>query len=227
LISIAWQLANAQYADNVRFFYATNQSGKKVMSVTYDLIAPYSNISCQVKVKFFTNENFFYLKEVSGDAGKQVYPGKDKQIIWDYFEELIHFNGENVNLQLEVTPTINVSSKVKKGREIQIQIASVLTLNKSYNIKLYRNGKEIGTLGDVLLASNVSQISIPRKSRARRNYQLAIADETQTFYSNTFKIKRRIGYGWKILPFLAVPVYLYVTSYLEENKPLPGPPTID
>jgi hypothetical protein len=235
LISLSLALvaapSNAQYAENISYSQGSDQSeGRSKSYIHYDLIAPYQNIPCAVRVKLSTVEKdhvkTFYLHEVTGDVGNLVYPGTKKGIIWDHIEELVHFTGE-ISIDIEVTPAVQVPEKIKKRKQLTVSLAPIYTANKSYAVKLFRKEQEIARLNDVLLIEKSFAVTIPKKTKARKKYQLAITDGENTYYSNTFKVKRRVSYGWLVVPILAVPAYMYVDQYLEDNEPLGEPPSIE
>jgi hypothetical protein len=219
-------LTVAQYAENITYKLGTDSTGHSIYIIQYDLKAPYPTIPSIVKVKLTAEdrqEKTFYLKDVTGDVGNLVYPGLGKKIYWNHIKELVHFSGK-ISLAVEVSPTIQVPEKIKSGKSVPILLAPVYEAKKTYAVKLFRAGKELERLNDVLLIENKVSIPLPKKIKKKKRYQIAITDGDKVFYSNTFKVKPKVGYGWKALPILAIPVYLVINMYLEENKPLPGPP---
>jgi len=219
-------LSYSQRVENISFSTGTIQDGKSEYFIVYDLVAPYDSIPCQVKVKLTANGKTFYLKELKGDVGNLVYPGLKKQIVWDYIEELVHFNGE-IDLNIEMIPSLKVPVKIKRHKPLLVSLAPIYETKKTYAVKLFQGGKEVSRLNDVLLIENSFPVQLPKKTKVKSKYQIAITDGDRTYFSNTFKVKPRISRGWIILPVLAVPTYLLINQYLEDNKPLPGPPTIN
>lgn len=106
-------------------------------------------------------------------------------------------------------------------------LAPIYEPKKTYAVKLFQGGKEVSRLNDVLLIENSFPVQLPKKTKVKGKYQVAITDGDRTYFSNTFKVKPRISRGWILVPVLAVPVYFLVNQYIEDNKPLPGPPTIN
>ena len=83
LTAILWQLsvaAFAQFIQNEKFVMRSEGDSKKYV-INYDLISPFDNVACQVKVKLSAQEGsqIFYLKNVTGDVGNLIYPGLNKQ----------------------------------------------------------------------------------------------------------------------------------------------------
>src|SRR5688572_14387401 len=129
-----------QEASNINFAQSTDPSNK-IYTITYDLLAPYDNIACQVQVKFTSSEGSFNLKKVSGDVGDLVYPGLNKTIIWNYVDELVHFSGD-VDLSIEVVPVVKVPASVRRSKHLSVAVSSVAGPAENYTTKLYLNTKE-------------------------------------------------------------------------------------
>ena len=215
----------AQKVENVRVnANVTLPEGKRIM-IIYDLIAPHANIPCYVSVKYSTKTRKLDLKEVKGHVGKLVYPGKNRQIIWDFTEELVHSIGEGeATVVVEAWPQVQVLKKVKRKTNVFVGIDTIYTKGKIYSIKLFRHEKEVVTLADMEIKSNSFGVKLPKKVRARKDYQIGVGDGEKTYYSNTFKVKPIVGRFWKILPFLAIPIYLQLSKTLDDLKDLPGAP---
>jgi len=225
LIMLPLVLAPAwgQEAGNVNFAQSTDPSNR-VYTITYDLLAPYDNIACQVQVKFTSSDGSFNLKKVTGDAGDLVYPGLKKTIIWNYVDELVHFSGD-IDLSIEVMPLVQVPASVRRSKHLTIILATVAGAAENYTTKLYLNTKEVATLDAVGSESRTAGILIPKKTPVKKNYQIAISNGEKVYFSNTFKVRPKIGYGWKAGVLLAIPAFIIINKAIEDNKPLPGPPS--
>ncbi len=203
------------------------QAGEVKYLISYDIESKYDNIPCRVSVKLTADmngiSNTFYLKEVSGDVGDLIYPGKNKKIVWDHQEELIHFSGE-INLDIEVVPCIQIDKKIKRGKEFTTILTPIFTDSKPYSIKLFQAGKETTMLKSGSITGERLPIQMPKETRIKKNYQLVISDGEKAYYSNVFKVRRKVSLGWVIVPAIAVPAYLLINQYLKDNEPLPGPP---
>lgn len=210
----------SQIVKNVRYNYNT-----KEMVIIYDLQSSHDNIPCLVYVKYSSKVRKIDLKEVNGDVGNLVYPGKDKKITWNYTKELVHalYEGE-VSLLVDAKPNVQVLGKVKRQGSIKLGIDTIYSKNKIYSFKLYRNDKEIYSFEDSKIEDSSIVLKIPKEIRARKNYQIRISGGEEVYFGNEFKIKPKVGMAWKVIPILAVPVYLIVSNYLDDNKDLPGPP---
>ena len=152
-----------------------------------------------------------------------VYPGQHKEIVWDYIEELVHFSAE-IQLSIEVTPSVEVKEKIKKGKQLTVSLAPVYVIGKTYSVKLFQRGLEVAKLTDVVLKEKTFSVQIPPKTKVKKNYQLQLTDGEKTFFSNTFKVRRKVSLGWIVIPVVALPVYFIINQSIKDNKSLPGPP---
>ncbi len=214
----------AQTIENVKVSSGVDKDGINKYFFTYDLIAPHANIPCLVKVKLTSGTRSFYIELIKGDVGNLVLPGKGKRFAWDFEEELINFSGAENKFAFEVYPNITVPAKVKRNKKLSVKMDDILVKDKHYTYILFRHEKEVITLTDMPLTQNAFSLSIPRKTKARNDYQLCITDGELKYFSNTFKVKPVVSNFWKVLPFLLVPAYIMGQGYLEENKELPGVP---
>lgn len=236
--------SRGQQVDNIGYSQALDKSANKLKTlITYDLNAPYENIPFQINVKVTTIakviigtaaggggkettiKKSFYLKELTGDVGDIVYPGLKKKISWDHIEELVHFNGDII-LNIEATPSVQVETKVKRGKKLSLTLVPYFATNKNYSLKLFRANKEVTPLEDILLNGSI-QVLIPKKTKVKGKYQLAVRDGEKTYFSNTFKVRRKFSLGWITVPIIAVPAYIFLQQYIDDNKSLPGPPKIN
>lgn len=215
----------AQSITNLKYVMQVDGGEIKYL-ISYDIQSTFDNIPLKVKVKLTAEINgvstSFYLKEVSGDVGDLIYPGINKKIIWDYHKELIHFNG-NINLVVESTPVVMVSNKLKRGKEVIINLFGFKE-NKKYPVKLFQRGSEVVQLAEGTLKDEALTVLIPRKSKIKRKYQLAIQDTDISYFSNSFKIRRKFPLGLIIVPAVGVSAYLIINQSFEASEPLPGPP---
>ncbi len=227
LTAILWQLSVAGFAQSIQNekYVMHSEGDNKKYVINFDLVSPFDNVACQIKVKLSVKEGSqtFYLKNVTGDVGSLIYPGLNKQIIWDYVAELVHFSGE-INLTIEVEPVIAVSSNVKVGKQLSVNLGPEFSAGKTYGLKLFRKGKEVATLKEGSLNETSLSVGIPKKSKIGKEYQLAVVDGDKTFFSNSFKVKRKVSLGWIIVPAIAVTGYFIFDKIQESNAPLPGPP---
>ena len=158
----------AQEVVNVQTNIGASEDGIKKYFITYDLVAPHSNIPCLVQVRFTAGASTTYLKLVTGDVGNLVMPGKGKKIIWDYQEELIHFSSDAPRIDIEVFPNVTVASKVKRSKNLSVNMDSIYTKDKHYTFILYRKEKELVRLLDMPLSRSSFSIEIEWRHAGNR-----------------------------------------------------------
>jgi hypothetical protein len=227
LVLLLPRIVCSQRVANLTVTKSETETSKTIYLINYDLVAVVDNIACRVRVEFSSGGNSFYLKQVKGDVGDLIYPGKNKKIEWDYVEELIHFSGD-LNLSLEVTPVIFVESSTKRGLGISgsMLAGGEYPSAKSGLAHLVRNRKSITSIGEVS-ASDLFSITIPKNVKPSRFYQLSFTRDGGTIYSNVFKIRRRVARLVYALPVLIAPAYLLLKKDEEKLDQLPGPPGTD
>jgi hypothetical protein len=213
----AQQIQNAEY-----IMLSAADGGKYILK--YDLVSPASNVACKVRVKLTTSEaaSGAYLKNLTGDVGDFIFPGTNKEIIWDYANELIHYSGA-VNLSIEVVPMIDVSSSVRKGRRLTINYDPALVVDKDKPITL-ANSKTTSTSLTGDFSGNTITIQTQKKIKTSKNYQIALTVGDKVYYSNRFKIKPQFPLSVIIIPAVGISAYLIYDKIQEDNASLPGPP---
>ncbi|CAN5425543.1 hypothetical protein BH10BAC4_BH10BAC4_10440 [soil metagenome] len=218
--------ASAQEAINVVTKSAISTTGRQTVVITYDLIASHSNIPCLIKAKFTSGDKIFFLRHITGDVGHFIYPGPGKQIAWQMQEELVHFSGD-IAIDIEVSPHVTVEGKVKRTASLPVRFDDMFVKGKTYVIKLYRHEKEVIRLNDMMLLENSFRVEIPKKVKTGGDYQVFITDGEKNFYSNSFRVKPKVGLFWKVLPLLAVPIIIQTKKAINDNEALPGAPTFN
>lgn len=217
--------AFAQEAQTVTALYKSNDKGYQVIQLRYSLVAPQDNIPCLVRVKYTRGSTSFYLRHVSGDVGNLVLPGPLKEITWDFQEELIHIvSTEPVTFDIEVFPNFSAEKKVKRGRNLIVNLDELYDKEQRYAVKLYRKKRDVATLRDTIALQNHLVIQIPRKTRVGKGYQVGIVGRDHSYFTNSFRVKPIVSNGWKILPVVLVPVYLFTKQQLEQQQDLPTAP---
>lgn len=216
--------AYCQEATNVAFEQSADPSNNPVYKISYDLLAPFENIACQVRVNFTLPQGTVYLKQVTGDVGDLVYPGSKKLIVWNYVDELVHFSGD-VNLNIEVTPVVKVPASVRRSKKLDVTLSPALGTGKSFKTTLLLNKSEVSSFADAVSADHKAELLIPSKTRVKKNYQIAVTDGDKTYFSNSFRVRPKIGNGWKAAVILAIPAAIIISNVIKDSQPLPGPPS--
>jgi hypothetical protein len=93
----------SQKIENVSF----KQDGDKII-VTYDLVngtvSKYFEVSIEMSSDGGSNFSDI-MKTVSGDAGENIQPGKNKKITWDVLKDVKELNGNNFVFKVSATGT--------------------------------------------------------------------------------------------------------------------------
>lgn len=101
-------VVSAQDVKNVRAYHQDT-----VVYVMYDL-KNISDISLQVSLDD-DNEKYITVRELSGDVGNDIKPGKDKRIMWDYRNDIGELVNSNVSFKIIADRTD--ISKIDGGRK--------------------------------------------------------------------------------------------------------------
>lgn len=191
---------------------------------SYTLLADKENIPAHVRLRIKTLDKEFYATDVTGEVGELIYPGSGKVFIWDYGRELVHFSGD-IEFFIEVEPMIAIQSKVKRAREVAVTFRKSF-IKDTYKAALYQNGALVWTQEEQL-KGDTFRFFIPKRTKIKRGYQVGIVSGEETYFSNTFKIKPRLGRFVYILTGLGVVGTILLPDIMESFQPLPEAPNID
>lgn len=222
LLCLCFTQGIAQQVANVSVIQ-TLDSGRLHYTFYYDLLADQPNIASYVRVKIKTVSREFYITEATGALGEFVYPGTRKMIRWDYTRELVHFSGD-IEYVVEAEPMIKPTPFVKRGKKLVVSLRTILPKDSLYTVTLYRKAIPIWHLADSIQGNSFA-VTIPKKVKVRKGYQVAITHNEQHYFSSTFKIKRRVNRFLYVLAggAIAVPFYLIATR---PDEPLPEAPEV-
>ncbi|GIL23225.1 MAG: hypothetical protein BroJett042_17380 [Bacteroidota bacterium] len=214
----AQQIGNVTSAlarDGTRFYY----------EFTYSLEAGMDNVPAFVKLKIKAADREFYATDVTGDVGEMVYPGVKKIMRWDYGRELVHFSGD-IEYTIETVPMVAVPLKVKRGKELTVNVREYLASGGDYVPVLYRNKAPVWGPVDSLRQGNSFTLVVPKKTKVKKGYQIGLSRGEERYFSNTFKIRPRVSRWLYALAGAAVAVPVILKA-LEPEPPLPGAPDIE
>ena len=127
----------AENVTNVR----VRQEGKSII-VTYDL-----SQKSVVRLLMASGESDVYteLKAVSGDIGKGVYSGKDRQIVWKPLEENEKFIAQNVRFKVEAQSAYEYYAQNAKIKTLVIgQVGYSVAPQLSYGVMIGQMYKGLG-----------------------------------------------------------------------------------
>ncbi len=155
------------------------------------------------------------LQKVKGDAGLEVRPGLNKKIVWSSKEELgAAFRGD---IELEVRgrayiPFIKFDGfqdeqVIKRGKP-KTMIWSGGTRQNILNFSLYKGDEYIDVIPNVANSGSYDMV-IPTSVKPGKGYYFLVSDsknKDQVMKTNTFRVKRKIPLGLKLLPFVAIGV---------------------
>ncbi|HEY5823498.1 MAG TPA: GPI anchored serine-threonine rich family protein [Cyclobacteriaceae bacterium] len=215
LISTASMSLKAQEFIITRFELA----GDKLL-VYYDLIDTVKNRHYTVRV-YSSKDNFLNpVQKLSGDAGLEVAPGKNKKITWNAKEELgAEFAGR---IAIEIrgrlyVPFVRFGSfedykVMKRGVPFTITWTGG-TRQNVLNFDLYnKSNTKVWTQAGVGNTGNY-EITIPTNVKPGKGYRFRISDsknKDDIVYTGEFAVKRRVPLLVKIIPVVALAGVGYV-----------------
>ncbi|MDZ7605807.1 MAG: hypothetical protein U5K79_09525 [Cyclobacteriaceae bacterium] len=219
-------ILKAQEIDSITM---TQENGR--LGLEYDFVQNDSNVPYELYL-YSSHDNFTKpLQMVSGDIGKNVYPGLNKKIIWEGARELGNFKGE-VILKIKGSVYKPFVTYVNVPDRLTIKRGSIYTFEWSYDkkpeklmLKILRNGVPVA---DSKIIDNLGKYvwSVPKNIPPGKGYSLQLSDTENLIReesSHAFRIKRKVPLG-----FIAVPAALIgsaaVILFLPENV-IPEPPS--
>lgn len=203
------------------------------LAVHYDLIDTVKDHTYTIYV-YSSKDNFLNpLEKVTGDAGLEVKPGKNRRIIWNAKEELgSTFAGE---VELEIRGRLYVPFIRFEGfQDIEVRKRGVPFLVKwsggtrqnILNFQLYQDGKLKHTFAN---APNNSEhrLTIPTSIKPGHGYYFKISDtknKDQVVITPAFQVKRRFSLVLKAIPVLLAAGVIYFLLPDPAAQPIEGPP---
>jgi hypothetical protein len=170
------------------------------------------------------------LKEVTGDVGLEVRPGRLRRITWNAQKELgPTFKGE---LNLEVRGKVYIPfvkldgfdyKTFKRGKSYKI-IWTGGRGNSVLNFDMYRGEEKITTYPNI---ANVGHYDMEIGKIKPGNYRLRISDaknKDDVVYSTPFKVRRKIPLLLTAAATAGV-VYAVITFWPEKETDIPDPLT--
>ena len=130
-------LLHAENASNIR----VRQEGKSII-VTYDLS---QKSVVRLLMASGSSESYIELKAVSGDIGKGVYSGKDRQIVWKPLDEHKKFVAKNVRFKVETQSAYEYYTQNAKVKTLIMgQMGYSVSPQLSYGAMIGQMYKAIG-----------------------------------------------------------------------------------
>lgn len=213
LFILSCSIVHAQKIENVRAKIENN-----LVIVSYDLMAPADN-DWTFDVYLYSSVNKYTqpLERVSGDIGKNITPGKNKEITWNFGNEIVKFRGEVVfELQVRVfKPFLSFQnpyegSSFRRGKTNKIDWKGG-PQNANLKLELYHDGYKVNTIENTENHGSF-RWNIPKNIKPGKGYQIKATNsrnQDAVAFSPEFGIKPKIPLMIKLTPVLAVGVGVY------------------
>ena len=202
-----------------------------LVNIYYDLLDTVANRTYTVNV-YSSKDNFISrLEKVSGDQGLEVSPGIGKKITWNAHEELgTVFQG---TVSVEVRGSVYIPFVRLEGLYKNIKRAQPYEINWSggteqniLNFDLYRGTEKIFGFPNI---ANVGYhtFTVPAYVKPGKDYYFKITDtknKDQIVNTTHFTIKRKIPLAFKVLPVVAVAIFVATLSKHSSDTGIPEAP---
>lgn len=205
--------------------------GDKLL-IHYDLIDTVKNRHYTINV-FSSRDNFLHpLQRVTGDAGLEVVPGKNRKIVWAAKDELGNqFDGK---VALEVRGRLYIpfvrfkgfeDYKIVKRGKPYILTWTGGTRQNILNFELYRGDHKVWAQPPVANTGS-HEIVIPTHVKPGTDYHFRITDtknKDDIVNTGSFRIKRKIPLALKIVPLFVVAGVAYWLTQSDEIETIADP----
>lgn len=208
------------------------ESSQGKITIYYDLLDTLGR-GYSINV-YASRDNFIApLEKISGDAGLEIKPGKNKKIVWDAPAELgPKFDGR---MSLEVRGRVYIPfvrfekfeeyKTIKRGKPYDITWTGGNAQN-ILNFDLYKGDKKITTIPNV---ANVGRhkITLPTSVKPGKDYRFKISDsknKDEVVYTGNFAVKRKVPLLLKVLPVVLVGSAIsWLVTTNNESERIPDP----
>jgi hypothetical protein len=208
-----------------RLLHERDSSGYQISRISFDLISEDKNVAYVTKLKFIDRsaKREFFLKKITGDFNKLIYAGTNKKLDWDHKDELVYYQRSNPELELDVSPALQIEKKIRRGRALPLFADPLVVSDTMYTVSLYRKNAHFGTLEENFKIKTLNAIELPKNTPTRK-FQLAFTNGNHTIYTNSFKVKPKVSNFWKVIPFVVGAGVIGYLWYDKQTEPLPQPP---
>jgi hypothetical protein len=169
------------------------------------------------------------LKQVTGDVGDNVLPGKMKRASWDATRELpVDFDGDiliKIKVSRIAAPKINVEplalKTYKRGSTVSMKWTGGYPTDK-ITIQLKQNSTIKQATSEKIDNAGVYNWKVPKNVKGK-NYSLILTNTSQTsepVATSEFEVKPRVPLLVKILPVLAAGVAV-ILLLPDDPEPVP------
>lgn len=201
--------------------------------ITYDLEDDNPNNEYLMQL-FSSKDNYGTpLARVSGDVGAEIKPGGGKKIEWNLIDE---FGGYTGDIELEIRgrvfiPFARIQSFLNKSAAKRGSSHDLIWRpgnNNPVHVELYKGADR--QQGELNLPNNGKYtVILGSRLKPGSGYKLKITDSKKSdefVYTEEFRIKPKVPFLIKALPFLALGAGGYLFLGNSASDEIPGPPTL-
>ncbi len=210
--------------------------------ITYDLVGDVQGQVFDVRLYSQLNNYNQRLYRATGDIGRNIKTGSNKEIRWNNKEELTTFDLEDMRFEVSATMTYSPIYFNTPKKNVVLKRAKQHTITwvggdptGQMELELHQQNKRVLKIGNT---SNSGRYTweIPSNVKPGEGYRIKIVNPSNTDESTmspSFVIRRKIPTVYKIVPLGIVAVgaaYLIInnlSSTDEELGELPAPPIPD
>jgi hypothetical protein len=173
--------------------------------VTYDLLNGTANDKFAVSLRSSHNNFATALAQLSGNVGDNVFPGKNRRVVWAVKNELpsdfdadivIKVTASLLALPLTVQPL--AQNTVKKGQSIALRWQGGRSTDK-IDISLFKNGVPQEQLANGISNSKQFQYTVPSALKGS-GYSFKISTANREVVTGAFKVKSKTKTIFIIVP---------------------------
>jgi len=194
---MAWGLSFAQGVENIRL----RLDGENLI-ISYDLIGNENEL---YKVTPYCSHNNYAepIKNIKGDVGNDISPGKGKEFTWQAKSELGEYAGSiQIRITAEPIPFIvfDIEHKLKRGKETIIRWEGGSGLSK-LKFELFREDKLIKTFQEVNNTGSW-RWEVPKDIKPGIDFTFKAISVNRFSISKSFAISRKVPLFFKVVPIL-------------------------
>jgi hypothetical protein len=210
LFSVVTHFSYSQSVENIR----TNIQDGEVI-ITYDLLG--SDTSQIFEIRLYSSiDNYRQrLYRGVGEVGRDIRPGRNKQIVWNNREELTAYKIIDMEFEIEATliysPIIFIApianATHKRGNAVKLNWIGGESFER-LRVELYQNNVKLRNI-ETITNRGIYVWKIPSNISPGQGYQFKLTREInpeEGVLSNRFNIDRRVPTLVKILPAAALGV---------------------
>ena len=216
----------SQSIQNIR----TQIDGNKVI-ITYDLVSPDPRVNYDIRFYGSVEGRRERLFRATGDVGRDIQGGKNKELQWSNDIELINVPLERIKFDLTFQFLDPPVKMLKPISNVEFKRGKTHTLKwlggERVTIDLYRGDERVRTIGYAQEGGSFSW-RISASLKPGNNYSVEIYGDRRkgVVKSKEFSIKRRYPIWVKVVPIVAIGgAAAYVVSQSDdgEDDTLPAP----